>query len=134
MSGRGRLVVVARADPEGRYAWLPPPRAGDITVVLDSLAGSDLAERKPIHFDQLESWEERNAAEHHIPELLAAVGAHPAVAGVQRGGFPLYEFAEYRLRPELARLLRGFTLARAGAGVGVGAGVGAAAGIVTAAS
>ncbi|HEY7828985.1 MAG TPA: hypothetical protein VIC06_00275 [Solirubrobacteraceae bacterium] len=129
MSGRGRLVVVARADPAGRYAWLPSPRAGDITVVLDSLAVSDLAERKPIHFDELESWEERNAAEHDIPELLAAVGAHPAVAAVQRGGFPLYEFAEYRLRPELARLLRGFTLARAGAGVGVGAGVGARAGV-----
>ncbi len=110
--------MVARADPSGRYGWLPAPSRGDTTVVLDELAGFDLAARDPIPFDRLESWEERNAAEHHMADLLKAIGEHPSVAAIEHRGFPLYEFAEYRLRPEVAMFLRGWTVARVGAAAG----------------
>jgi hypothetical protein len=114
LSRQGRLIVVARADPRGEYRWLPPRRPGDVTVTLDELAGADLAAREPIPVDRLESWVQRSAAEHHISELLARMAEHPAVASIAQRGFPLYEFAEPRLRTELARLLRGWTVARAG--------------------
>jgi hypothetical protein len=114
----GRLIVVYRADPHERYSWLPPLCPGDVTVVLDELAGVDLAERQPVAFDRLTSWEERSAVEHHVNELLAAIAARPAIAAIGHADLRLIDFAEYRLRSEVVRLLRGWTLARAGVGVG----------------
>jgi hypothetical protein len=115
-----RLIVVHKADPSGRYAWLPRLRPGDVTVSLDALADEDLADRQPIPFDQLQSWEQRSAAELGLTELLAAIAAHRAVAAIEyrRSGFRLIDFAELRLRSEIARLLQGWTLARAVAGAG----------------
>jgi hypothetical protein len=111
-----RLIVVCRDDPSGRYAWIPPPRPGDVTIALDGLAHADLADRGPLLFDRLESWEERSAAEHRISELLLAIRTHPAVAMAKRAGHSLIELAAPRLRFELARLLRGWTLAHAAMG------------------
>jgi hypothetical protein len=108
-----RLIVVCRADETGRYDWLPAPRAGDVTVALDGMAAEDMADRQALLFDELESWEQRSAAEHRIDELLAAVRADSAVAAIELSGHRLIDFAEYRLRMEVARLLRGWTLARA---------------------
>jgi hypothetical protein len=108
-----RLIVVCRADPSGRYAWIPSPRRGDVTIALDGLAQADLAGREPLLFDDLESWEERSAAEHRIAELLRAIRSHPAVATAGLARHTLIELAELRLRVEVARLLRGWTLARA---------------------
>jgi hypothetical protein len=108
-----RLIVVCQADYAGRYDWLPPHRAGDVTVTLDGIADLDLLERRPLPFDTFESWEERSAAEHRIGELLAAVRSAPAVAAIELDGHRLIDFAEYRLRAEIARLLRGWTLAQA---------------------
>jgi hypothetical protein len=121
---RRRLIAVCRADPSGHYGWLPPLRQGDVTVVLDGLAQLDLQARRPLLFDELQSWTQRNAAEHHLAELLAAIGAHPAVVGgvapngggVVGRGSGLFGFVESRLRSELALLLRGWTLAGAGEG------------------
>jgi hypothetical protein len=113
-----RLVVVCAFRENRRYDWLPPPRADDITVTLDGIANADLADRRPIHFDELESWEQRSAAERRIGELLAAVRADPAVAAIELSGHSLIDFAEYRLRMETARLLRGWTLAGALDGTG----------------
>lgn len=113
-----RLIVVCAAHPGGRYDWLPPPRADDVTVTLDGLAHADLADRDPIGFDEFESWEQRSAAEHRIGELLAAVQAAAAVSTIEIGGYGLFDFAEYRLRMEIARLLRGWTLAGALLGPG----------------
>ena len=95
---------------------MPRSRSGDVTVVLDELAGADLAERQPIPFDRMQSWEQRSKAELRVNELLRAIREHPAVAAIECHGFPLYEFAEYRLRREVAMLLRGWTLAHAAAG------------------
>ncbi len=111
-----RLVVVCREDPDGRYAWLGPPRAGDVLVAFDGLAHADLAGRGALLFERLRSWEERNAEEHHVNELLAAVRAHPRVAALERGGHRLIDFAAVRLRAELTRLLRGWALRRAALG------------------
>jgi hypothetical protein len=108
-----RLVVVCTARENGRYDWLAPPRAGDVTVTLDGVAHADLAERRPIAFDELQSWEQRSADEHRIGWLLAALRAHRAVAALELSGHRLIDFAEYRLRMEVARLLRGWTLAGA---------------------
>ncbi|HYM44924.1 MAG TPA: hypothetical protein VES65_02020 [Solirubrobacteraceae bacterium] len=113
-----RLIVVCRGDETGRYDWLPAPRAGDATVALDGMAAEDLADRQALPFDELETWEQRSAAEHRIDELLAAVRAAPAVTAIELSGYRLIDFAEYRLRMEAARLLRGWTLARALEGVG----------------
>lgn len=113
--------MVARADPSGHYGWLPPARPGDVTVALEDMARVDMADRQPLDFDRLQSWEERSAAEHRIGELLEAIGGHPAVRAIEQGGFSLYEFAEYRLRPEIVRCLRGWTLARAATNGGAGA-------------
>jgi hypothetical protein len=113
---RKRLIVVCSDDPSGRYAWIPSPRPGDVTIALDGLARADLADREPLLFDRLESWVQRSAAEHRISELLLAIRTHPAVAGARCGGYSLIEFAAPRLRFELARLLRGWTLARAAGG------------------
>jgi hypothetical protein len=114
----GRLIVVAQSDPSRHYPWLPPSYPGDVTVVLDEEAGADLTARQPISFDQLQSWEQRSEGELRVNELLRQIGAHPAVAAIEHAGFGLYEFAEYRLRRELAMLLRGWTLARAAPGAG----------------
>jgi hypothetical protein len=111
-----RLIAVCRADPAGRYDWLPPSRPGDAVVALDGLAHADLAERRPLLFDELESWDERSAAERSIAELLTAVAEHPAVAAIERRGYSLIDFAELRLRSELTNLLRGWKIARVGAG------------------
>jgi hypothetical protein len=108
-----RLIAVCRADRTGRYDWLPAHRPGDVTVTLDGIAAVDLAARRPLPFDELETWEQRNAAEHRIGELLAAVRSAPAVAAIELEGHRLIDFAEYRLRGEIACLLRGWTLARA---------------------
>ncbi|HEY8303205.1 MAG TPA: hypothetical protein VIG42_01325 [Solirubrobacteraceae bacterium] len=111
-------MVVCAYQEAGRYDWLPPARADDVTVALDGIAAGDLAERRPIHFDELESWEQRSAAERRVEELLAAVRADPAVAAIELSGHDLIDFAEYRLRMETARLLRGWTLAGALGGAG----------------
>jgi hypothetical protein len=119
VGGRARrLIAVCRADPSGRYDWLPAPRRGDVTIALDGMAHADLSARGALLFDDLENWEERNAAEHHIAALLLAVGEHPALAAIELAGHRLIDFAEARLRPEIALLLRGWTLAGAGAGAG----------------
>ncbi len=67
-------------------------------------------------FDASQSWAQRSAMESHLAELMDAIGAHPAVASIERGGLRLIDFAEYRLRLEVARLLRGWTLAGTVAG------------------
>jgi len=108
-----RLIVVCQADPSERYDWIPPPQTGDRIVALDAIAHRDLAARQPILFDELENWEERSTAQHHIAELLSAIKSHPAIATLGHDGHPLIDFAELRLQLELARLLRGWTLARA---------------------
>ncbi len=108
-----RLVVVCRADVTGRYDWLPAPRPGDVTVAFDGMAAEDLADRRALLSDELESWEQRSAAEHRVGELLAAVRADSAVAAIELSGHRLLDLAEYRLRMEVARLLRGWTIARA---------------------
>jgi hypothetical protein len=82
------------------------------------MAAEDMADRQGLLFDELQSWEQRSAAEHRIGELLAAVRADPAVAAIELSGHTLIDFAEYRLRMETARLLRGWTLARALDGAG----------------
>ena len=111
-----RLVVVCREDPGGRYAWLGPPRAGDVLVAFDGLAHADLAGRGALLFERLRSWEERSAEERYVNELLAAVRAHPQVAALERGGHRLIDFTAERLRAELTRLLRGWALRRAAPG------------------
>jgi hypothetical protein len=113
-----RLIAVCRADPLGRYEWLPPSRPGDVVIALDGMAHADLVERRPLLFDELESWDIRSAAEHRIVELMSAIRSHPAVSAIERDGHRLIEFAALRLREELARMLRGWELARAGAGAG----------------
>jgi hypothetical protein len=111
-----RLIAVCRADPAGRYDWMGPPRPGDAIVTLDEIAHADLAARRPLAFDELQSWEDRSAGEHRVAELLAAISEHPAVAAIKWHGHPLIDFAEHRLRTEIVRLLRGWTLARAATG------------------
>jgi hypothetical protein len=111
-----RLIAVCRADPSGRYDWIPPHHVGDLTIALDSLAYHDLASRRPLLFDELESWKERSAAEHRIAQMLAGIREHPAVAAIEDDGHRLIDFAEWRLRLELAQVLRGWTLARVGEG------------------
>ncbi|HEY7953344.1 MAG TPA: hypothetical protein VID70_10165 [Solirubrobacteraceae bacterium] len=108
-----RLIVVCRADPSGRYGWIPDLRAGDVTITLDRLADTDLAAREPLPFDDLENWQQRSAAEHRITELLQTIRSHPAVVAAGLGRYTLIELVELRLRMEMARLLRGWTLARA---------------------
>ena len=100
----------------GRYDWLPSWRTGDVTVVLDAMACADLAERKPLLFDDLETWEQRSAAEYGIDALMLAIEEHPAVVAIAPHGHRLVDFAGLRLRLDIANLLRGWTLARAGAG------------------
>jgi hypothetical protein len=87
-------------------------------MVCDGAIANDLPERRPVPFDRLSSWEERSRSEHRIVQLLAAIAAHPAVAAIGDSGFSLIDFAEYRLRLETARLLSGWTVARAGAEAG----------------
>jgi len=111
-----RLIVVCRADLTGRYDWMPPPRVDDLTIALDGIAHRDLAGRRPLLFDELESWAQRSAAEHRIAELLVAIREHPALAAIEWRGHPLVDFAERRLRTEIARLLRGWRIGCAGAG------------------
>ncbi|HXA55273.1 MAG TPA: hypothetical protein VNV37_10425 [Solirubrobacteraceae bacterium] len=108
-----RLLVVYREDPGKRYEWLGPPRRGDVIVAFDGLAHADLVDRGALLFDRLQSWEQRSAEEHHVDELLEAVRAHPCVAALGRGGVRLFDFAAFRLREELTRLLRGWSLGRA---------------------
>ncbi len=86
--------------------------------MLDEMAGTSLAERRPIVFDSLQDWTQRSAAEHSVNELLAMIAAHPAVAAIELGGFRLIDFAEYRLRLEVAWFLRGWTVASLGTGAG----------------
>jgi hypothetical protein len=121
-----RLLLISRADLTGAYAWLPPARTGDVTVTLDTLAQEDLRARSPLLYDELEDWQQRSAAEHRVNELLRTLngrppgdlsGSHNSGAGA-RDGHSLLELAEPRLRLELARLLRGWTLAQAAEGVG----------------
>jgi hypothetical protein len=111
-----RLIVVYREDPSKRYEWLGPPRPGDVLVTFDGLAHADLAEHGALLFDRLQSWEERSAGEHRVDELLDAVRAHPSVASIERDGLRLIDFAAFRLREELTRLLRGWSLARVASG------------------
>jgi hypothetical protein len=111
-----RLIIVWRADPTGRYGWIPPLRADDLTVALDGVAYHDLASRRPLLFDEIESWEERSAGQGRIAELLVAIKEHPAVAAIEHHGHPLIDFAELRLHEELARLWFGWRVASAGRG------------------
>jgi hypothetical protein len=111
--GAPRLTIVYEADLSGRYEWLPPLRSREVTVVLDRLALADLAPRTPVAFEHLQSWQQRSAEEHRVNELMRAIAAHPAVAALGRDGLRLVDFAAYRLRIEIVRLLRGWTLARA---------------------
>ncbi|MFI5009046.1 MAG: hypothetical protein ACHQDY_02090 [Solirubrobacterales bacterium] len=111
-----RLIVVCRADATRRYDWLPAHRPGDLTIALDWMAHADLAGRDALLFDALQDWEERNAEEHRIAELMVALGEHPKLAAIELAGHRLIDFAELRMRPEVTLLLRGWTLARAGAG------------------
>lgn len=97
---------------------MPPGQADDLTIALDGIAHRELASRQALLFDDLESWQERSAAEHRSGELITAIGKHPVVAAFQSHGYSLIDFATPRLRLELARLLRGWTLARVTAGVG----------------
>lgn len=113
MQVAGRLIVVCRADLTGRYNWIPPLRPDDVTIVLDSIAYKDLASRRPLLFDEMESWEERSAAQRRFTELLPAITGHPAVAAIEHGGHRLVDFADLRLHDEIARLLCGWRLARA---------------------
>jgi hypothetical protein len=87
-------------------------------MVCDGMIADDLAERQPILYDRVTSWEERNKAEHGVTKMLAAIGEHPAVAAIEDSNYRLINFAEYRLRLEIAKLLLGWTLARAGADAG----------------
>jgi hypothetical protein len=111
-----RLLAVCAADPGGRYEWLPATRPGDVTVALDGMAHDDLAPRRPILFDDLESWEERDAVERRVGELMQAVRAAPAVSAIELGGYRLIDLADLRLWTEMAHLLRGWKLAGAAAG------------------
>lgn len=95
-----------------------PTRAGDVLVAFDGLAHADLAGRGALLFEGLRSWEERSAEEHYVNELLVAVRTHPRVAALARGGHRLIDFAAVRLRAELTRLLRGWTLRRMAPGAG----------------
>ena len=90
--------MVSRADPTGHYDWIPSPRADDLTIALDGIAYRDLASRGPLLFDQLQSWEERSAAQRWVTELLVAIREHPAVAAIEHHGHPLIDFVELRLR------------------------------------
>jgi hypothetical protein len=89
------------------------------------MAHADLADRDALLFDDLEGWEERNAAEHRVAGLMVAVGKHPELAAIQSAGHRLIDFAEMRLRAEVALLLRGWTAAGAGVGAGMGTSAGA---------
>jgi hypothetical protein len=108
--------MVSHADPTGHYDWIPSARADDLTIALDGIAHRDLASRGPLLFDQLQSWEERSAAQRCVTELLVAIREHPAVAAVEHHGHPLIDFVELRLRSELAHLWCGWRLASAGKG------------------
>jgi hypothetical protein len=99
---------------------MPPYLAGDLTVVLDGMAHAELADRSPLLIDQLASWEERSQTENRIDELLRAVREHPDVLRIEHAGYPLIDFVEYRLRPEIVRLLRGWMLAQAARAGGAG--------------
>jgi hypothetical protein len=116
-----RLIVVCGADPTRRYDWLPPYWPGDLTIALDWMAHADLAGRDALLFDALQDWEERNADEHRIAELMVALSEHPQLAAIELAGHRLIDFAELRMRPEVTLLLRGWTLARAGAKAGASA-------------
>jgi hypothetical protein len=107
-----RLIVVYQATHTRGSGWLPPSRRGDVVVTLDPMACADLTDRSPLLFDELESWEERDVAEHRIVNVLAAIREHPAVAEIAHTGYSLIDFVGPRLRPEIVRLLRGWTLAR----------------------
>jgi hypothetical protein len=111
-----RLIIVSRADPTGRYGWIPPPRPDDLTVALDGAAHRDLVSRRPLLFDEIVSWEERSAAQRRLVELLVAIREHPVVAAIEHDGHPLIDFAELRLSEELARLWCGWRLGGIGGG------------------
>jgi len=111
-----RLIVVYRFDPTGRYDWIPPARADDLTIALDGIAHRELSSRRALLFDDLQGWAQRSAGEYRIVELMAAIREHPEVAAIRWHGHPLIDFVEPRLRPEIARLLCGWRLARAAAG------------------
>ncbi|HST56598.1 MAG TPA: hypothetical protein VLJ42_12000 [Solirubrobacteraceae bacterium] len=117
-AGAARLIVVCHSDPTGRYEWLGRALPGDTLVSLDTMAHVDLLARGSRSFDELESWEQRDTAEHRIAELMSAVGTHPTVGAISHRGHRLIDFAAYRLRIELVRLLRGWTLGCAGAHAG----------------
>jgi hypothetical protein len=107
-----RLVVVCRADPSGRYEWLPSSRRGDVTIALDGLAHVDLVDRHALLFDSQQSWEDREADERRVTELMRALGEHRDLQAMAIAGHRLLDFAELRLRPEVTLLLRGWALAR----------------------
>jgi hypothetical protein len=115
-TGTARLIVVYRGDPSGRYAWLSQRRPDDVTVTFDPLAAGDLDAREPLLFDDLQSWEERSASEHHVDRLLSSIRAQRAVAEIGLGGHRLIDFVAFRLREELVRLLRGWDLAHTAPG------------------
>ena len=113
-----RLIVVARADPTGRYGWIPPSRHDDLTVALDGVAHRDLASRRALLFDDLVSWDERSAAQRRILELLGEIEEHPAVTAIDHHGHQLVDFVGLRLHREVEQLWRGWKLASAGRGAG----------------
>jgi hypothetical protein len=113
-----RLIVITRADPTGRYGWIPPLRPDDLTVALDGVAYRDLASRRPLLFDEVVSWEERSAGQRCIVELLAAIREHPAVAALEHEGHALIDFAELRLHRALEQIWRGWKLASAAGAAG----------------
>lgn len=115
-TGPGRVVMVSHADPTGRYDWIPSPRVDDLTIALDGIAHRDLASRGAVLYDELQSWEERSAAQRHVTALLDAIRKHPAVTAIEHRGHPLIDFVAVRLRDEVAHLWCGWRLAIAGTG------------------
>jgi hypothetical protein len=97
-----RRPIPAYGTPEDRARSRSPrhPRAGSVTP-----AGGESF--TPMH--------ERAGREERVADVLAAVREHPAVAEIAHTGHSLIDFGEPRLELEIARLLRGWTLAR-GAG------------------
>lgn|GEM_PF-5520119 len=110
--------MVRRAALNGRYPWLSQPQANDLTVAFDGPVAVGQHEQGLIAFDCLLDWRQRSMAEHRVTQVMAAIRMHPAVADIKQHGFRLIDFAEYRLRGEVARLWRGWMLARALAGTG----------------
>jgi hypothetical protein len=87
-------------------------------VALDAVTRMDLSSRAALLFDDLVSWDQRDADERYVAELLAAISAHPAVAKIEHTSHRLIDFVQARLRQEIVWLLRGWRLAQAAPAAG----------------